>query len=66
MVASAIYQAMIWVEVSEYRAVMFCRVRNIFKPVEFTLFIFTKSIIRGKIIGFSISCVCHIQYASLF
>jgi hypothetical protein len=50
MVASAIYQAMILVEVDECRTVMFCRVRYVFKPVEFTLIIFTKSRVCGKII----------------
>jgi hypothetical protein len=50
MVASAIYQAMVWVEVDESRAVIFYRDRHVFKPVGFTLTIFIKSRVCGKII----------------
>lgn len=42
---------MIWLEVDKCRAVMFCRVRHVFKLVEFTLIIFTKLRVCGKIIS---------------
>jgi len=50
MVASTVYQAMILVEVDECSAVMFCRVRHVFKPTEFTLTIFTTARVCGKVI----------------
>lgn len=55
-------------EVDECRAVMFCRVRHVFKPVEFTLTIFTKSRLCGKIISLSslpfLSAVYNITHCS--
>ena len=68
MVASTMYQAMIWMEVDEGKAVMFCRDGHLFKPAEFTWNIFIESRIYGKRISLTslslVSAIYSITHCS--